>query len=358
MELVMSNQQEIILDFGREFGFYSLDNDFTVEEALDVIECPEIKSLQCTKPVNMEIWRLINEKILSVRPDIAIRVYGYYTQTCDLSFLSQLENVQQLSIDGILNSRNVEFISTLPNLSKLWLDIDDLKTFDFLESTSEKLIELDIGRTSSKKPDLKVVERFKCLEYLALRGQSKNIEVLSTLSNLSEISLCGITLSDFKFLHKLNKLDTLHLDLVKSRDFDSASTLNIKSLSVSEIRGLDDLSFISGFPSLQSLSLNCLNRVEKIPSLSSELSLRRVFIDNMKKLSDIKGLYSCINLENFIFRNSTTPLSVKDFMPIIKMERLKHATIGTGSVKKNDEVDKVLSQENVGGYEHYDFVFK
>lgn len=354
----MSILQEIIPDFCRKYGFYNFDNNFTVEDASAVIKCLDIKTLQCKKPVNKEIWRLINEKILTVRPDIAVRVYGYYAQVCDLSFLSQLGNVQHLSIDGILESRNVEYLSRLTKLSKLTLDIADLKAFDFLGHINENLTELDIGRTSSKKPNLKVLERFKYLEFLALRGHNKNIEVLSTLSNLSEISLSGITVSNFKFLHKLNELDSLHLDLVKSSDFDSVSTLKIKSLSVSEIRGLEDLSFISGFQYLQSISLDCLNRVEKFPSLSSEHSLRRLFIDSMKKLTDIKGLYSCVHLEDFIFRNSTTPLSAKDFIPIINLESLKYATIGTGSVKKNDEVDKLINQTKIKRYEYYDFVFK
>jgi hypothetical protein len=358
MELVLSILQEAIPDSYRKYGFYNFNNNFTVEHASAVAKCLDIKRLQCKKPINKEVWRLINEELLTIRPDITVRIHGYYAQVCDLSFLAELTNVQSLSIDGILESRNVEYISRLSKLSKLTLDINDLKAFDFLNSINDNLIELDIGRTNSKKPDLKVLERFRCLEFLALRGQNKNIEVLSTLSSLNEISLSGTTVGNFKFLHKLNKLDSLNLDLIKSSDFDSVNTLNIKSLSVSEIRGLEDLSFISGFPHLQSISLDCLNKVEKIPSLSSEHSLRRVFIDNMKKLSDIKGLYACVHLEDFIFRNSTTPLSARDFIPIIHLGSLKYAAIGTGSVKKNDEIDRLLNQAKIDRYEYYDFVFK
>jgi len=53
---------------------------------------PELRILQASFPVNGETWDLINEELLTRRPEVQIRVYGFYSLVCDLSFLSRLKN--------------------------------------------------------------------------------------------------------------------------------------------------------------------------------------------------------------------------------------------------------------------------
>ena len=52
---------------------------------------PEFRILQASSPVDRETWDLINEELLTRRPEVQIRVYGFYSLVCDLSFLSHLK---------------------------------------------------------------------------------------------------------------------------------------------------------------------------------------------------------------------------------------------------------------------------
>jgi hypothetical protein len=56
---------------------------------------PELRILQASSPVNRETWDLVNEELLTRRPEVQIRVYGFYSLVCDLPFLSRLKNVRR-----------------------------------------------------------------------------------------------------------------------------------------------------------------------------------------------------------------------------------------------------------------------
>jgi len=46
-------------------------------------------------PFDRETWDLINEELLTRRPEVQFRVYGFYSLVCDLSFLGRLKNVRR-----------------------------------------------------------------------------------------------------------------------------------------------------------------------------------------------------------------------------------------------------------------------
>jgi hypothetical protein len=343
-------------------GIVSFDNGFTFDDAIAVASNPKVRTLQAKGPIDTRdwhrVWPLINDIVLAQRTDIWLRIFGFYSETCDLSFLPLLPNARKLSIDRVLESKNLESLSELPHLNSLRLDVYDLKNYDFLSDIGMHICDLTLERTKSKKPDLKFLEGFKNLKSLCISGHTKNIEVLGELERLADLSLAGITVDNFHFIKSLQNLLSLNIDLIKCEDFYSLEDLMIKSFSMSEIRNMEDISFISGFRSLQELDLSCLNRVTHFPQLASKNTVRRMFIDNMKSLSSIEHIFKCKNLVDFIFRGASTTLMPQDFQPLTSLRKLKYATIGTGSERKNQKIDELLESAGIGQYEHYDFEYE
>src|SRR5690349_3063982 len=76
-----------------------------------IASIPELKVLQCASPVELETWTLINEELLPLRPEIQVRVYGFYSTLCDLSFVTRLTNVRHFSADCFLTAVGLENIA-------------------------------------------------------------------------------------------------------------------------------------------------------------------------------------------------------------------------------------------------------
>lgn len=353
----MTIVEEFIPEISNELGIVSFDDRFTFDDAITIAGNQSVRTLQTRSPVDNRVWSLINDVVLADRDDIKLRIYGF-ADICDLSFLPLLPNVRKLSIDTIMESKSIESLSVLPNLHSLRLGAYDLKSYDFLAELGNQICDLTLERTTSKKPNLKFLREYKNLESLRICGHVNDIEVLGDLGSLKILSLTGVTIDNFCFIKPLQKLLSLNIDLVKCADFHSLKNLKIKSFGMSEIRNMEDISFISGFQSLQNLFLSDLNKVTLFPSLTSESKVRRIFIDNMKLLNSIKHVFECENLVDFIFRVERTPLLPDDFRPIVTLKKLRYASIGTGSVKKNKQIDELLKNANISRYRHYDFEYE
>jgi hypothetical protein len=63
-----------------------LSKNLTVDEVHRLAAEPELRILQAWSPVDRETWDLINEELLTRRPEVQIRVYGFYSLVCDLPF--------------------------------------------------------------------------------------------------------------------------------------------------------------------------------------------------------------------------------------------------------------------------------
>ena len=353
----MQDTEELFQEYIRKYGYVTLGSGISEQYAQEIISNPHIDTVQISKPISDGSWALINDTILYERKDIWIRVYGFYTQVCDLKFLNLIPRVEKLSIDSIDNSKNIDLISNLQLLKALSLGIEDIKSFDPISGLGETITDLRLSQTRSKKPNLSFLEGYKNLKNLSINGHKKNLEVVSQLKELACLSLSGISVDNFYFLLDLPHLEELYLQAIKSDNFNSLEGLNIKGFGLSGIRGLTDLSFISDLRKLQLLSLTHLNQVTALPEFDEDINLRRVFIDNMRSLEKISPLFKCAQLVDLIFCMDSTPLSHKDFKPLLNMMELKYATIGTGSSKKNKEIDSLLNKNEIKRYKYYDFKY-
>jgi hypothetical protein len=74
-------------------------------------------------------------------------------------------------------------------LESLSVGVFELRDFTFLNQVPTTLRALSLGATRSKAPTLSPLSRFRALGKLHLEGQSKDIEVLSELKLLEDVTL-------------------------------------------------------------------------------------------------------------------------------------------------------------------------
>ncbi len=304
----------------------------------------QLKVVQFSERLPLSLLESLNEELFASRPEVELRVYGFYRDVCDLSFCSRMSYVQRFRADCLQRATGVENIAKMAQLELLGLGIFDLTSLEILEEVNPNLSELFLLETKSKKPDLSAIARFRSLQKLCLVGQQKNIEVLSSLRTLKDLTLGSIKVKTLRVVRDLPMLTSLRITLGGTNDLTELHDLrNLKYLELWRILGLEDIEVISTLTGLQSLFLQELTRITKLPPCNELVSLRRIFLDNLKNLDDLSALVGAPVLSEF--SHVFSKLSPEDYLPLLKGGKLKYAHVGLGSVKKNDYF-KLLCAEN------------
>jgi hypothetical protein len=115
------------------------------------------------------------------------------------------------------------------------------------------------------------------------------------------------------------------------------------------IKGLQDLSAIAEVPTLQNLFLQALKNVTALPSFRNLHRLKRVTLDTMKGLTDLSPIADAPVLEELLVV-AANHLDSDDFKPFIGHSKLKAATIGLGSTRKNEQGQKLLGLPKCKGF--------
>lgn len=318
----------------------------TTYDFCELAKQPRLKVLQCSAPVRDAVWILVNECICAARPDVELRVYGHYSTECDLTFARLMTNVHCFSADCLMHASGVEAIAAISGLESLSLGIFELKDFSVLERISSGLTVLKLGATRSKKPSLAPLSKFRSLRVLYLEGQSKDIEVLSELPDLEDVTLRSITTPDLTYLARLSKLWSLDIKLGGIRNFKGIEgKQSIKYLELWQVRDLHDINVVEALPGLQNLFLQSLPHVESLPLLRDSIALRRVVVQNLKGLRDFTALETAPALEEFALLegNKQTP---QQLLPVLSNPRVRRVRAYFGSDRKNS--DFLLLREKHG----------
>ncbi|MEN8241351.1 MAG: hypothetical protein ABFS17_05480 [Chloroflexota bacterium] len=330
----------------------------TKREIQALISNKALKVLQCSEPVKTRTWKLLNEQFFPKRPEVQLRVYGWYAQVCDLSFVTMLTNVRNFSADSLMHAQGVEHLSAMEKLESLGVGIFHLEGFDFLNQVPSRLKKLYLGETKSKKPDLSPLNRFHLLEEIYLVGQQKNIEVLSQLLKLKDVTLRSISTPEINYLRPLAKMWSLDIKLGGIKNLNGIEGMeNIKYLELWQIRGLANIEVISTLTGLQHLFLQSLRQVERLPDLTKLKKLQRITMENMKGLIDIGALEAAPALEELI-HTSAGNLQPEDYLPLFKNPNLKSAGVWFGSDKRNNRFKKLLEEHAVAPYDSRQFIFR
>jgi hypothetical protein len=303
------------------------------------------------------VWQSLNDRLFAAKPEVCLRVFGFYGRACDLSFCSRMTNLEHFKADCLMDVSGVEHVAKMQRLKTLGIGVFHLQNFDFLSDVPASLVELALLSTRSKKPDLSLLARFKDLRKLFLEGQSKGIGAISTLTALEAVSLRSITLPTLDLLRPLNKLWSFDLKLGGTRNLWALEGLNhLKYLEIWQVSGLEDLGVLATLEGLQFLFLQSLKNVVALPSMSRLGKLRRVYLENMKGLKDISGLLEAPVLEELIHVDNRT-LSVESYLPLLRKGLLKRVMVGFGSDHKNRRFETLQKENGIEEYKHTNFEY-
>ena len=250
-------------------------------------------------------------------PSVALRVYGHRTYA-DLEFLEFFARVRNVQIDifELQDSRGLRFLRP------------DLVFFGF-------------GATR-RRHSLSPLARLTHVVDLWLEGHTKDFDVVGSLRTLRRLSLRSIRLPDLAPLRSLGQLRSLELKLGGSTDIRELP--NIGRLIRFEawlVRGLTDLEAIGSVESLETLFLQSLSRVTRLPSLARLGKLTRVHLESMKGVTDLAPVAAAPALRDLLLIDMRH-LQPEALQPFIAHPSLRSASIGLGSLRRNAEAEALL----------------
>ncbi len=217
-------------------------------------------------------------KFLVAYPHIELRMYGDFRRNCNLRFLKHFPFVRRLSLEAIY----------LPN-------------FEGIENVSTELESLTIGETISKGHSLQFLKRFSMLQTLEIQSHTKDLNIISEIKSLQDLTLRSITLPDLSLLLPLKSLLSLSVKLGGTNNIELLPSIGkLRFIKFWLVRGLADLTPIANVSTLQFLYLHALKNVEALPSLRPLRKLRRVNLIGMKGLNDLSSVASAPNLEELV----------------------------------------------------------
>jgi len=331
-------------------GRYHLEPGLTPDDLLAIRDDPAAQVVQFSERLNESDYELLEDVVFSTRPDIELRVFGWYGYYIDLSFLRRIPSATKLLLEGLeLGSADeipghwagIEVLSERPNLSELTLGILDLQSFEFLSEIVPTLRLLSLEDTFSKRPSLAPISRFTDLQELRVEGHNKGIESIAALTRLQTLTLRSTSTQTVDFLRSLNVLRELSFELGGTKSFDALEHLSgLASLTIEMVRGLADLSFVSRLHSLEGLSLYALRNVTELPSFAELEKLTAIGLENMRGLTDMTSLRNAPALQRFVHVNASAT-TLEMHIPLLENPALKLVRVGFGSDKRNKQFDEM-----------------
>lgn len=292
---------------------------------------------------------------------MTLRVYGFHQGSCDLSFLKFLPNVRRFAADSLHDAKGFEHLNCLKRLEELAIGVLSLKSFDFLNAISPKALKsLTLCAARSKGLSLRVLERFKGLKQLQLEGHQKDIDAVSTLSKLEDVTFRSLTLKGLDVLRDHRQLRQLSIQLGGTSNLSAIEGFDrMEYLNLWRVRGLKDISVVSTLTGLQYLRLESMSTIRSIPDLRRLKRLRRLQIDKIKTLRNLDAIELAPALEELIFFEADH-LEPSDFASALNCNALKRVLVTFRSAAKQSEFKELARRSRVDdrGVDAYSFRFR
>jgi hypothetical protein len=285
---------------------------------------PECEAVQFTSlPSDADLERLAG--VIADRPDVLLRAYGSY--------------------DGSI--RDLEFLRFFSDRRRIAVDVFELEDMNGLNHLSEDLETLALGWTR-RRFSLAPLRGLRALRALHLEGHTKDIEALSALTTLDDLTLRSIKLPDLSVLLPLERLRSLAIKLGGTTDLRLLPRIGrLEFLELWLVRGLDDIDAVGGLETLRFLFLQALKRVERLPAMSDLGALTRVHLETMKGLDDLSPLRQAPALTDLVAVDMPQ-LREPHLEPLVGHPTLARVRIGTGSVKRDRQLRELFGLPDTG----------
>jgi hypothetical protein len=249
-------------------------------------------------------------------PEVAIRAYGGHDGSIkNVDFLRHFRGARHVAVDALYR----------------------LESLDGLRHLSDGLESLALGQTK-RRFSMAPLGRFRGLRQLYVEGHSKDIEILSELVALEDLTLRSLTLPDLEILAPLRRLRSLDIKLGGTTNLRPLSEMKrIEYLELWMIRGFNDLSEVSGLTALRYLFLQALKQVTSLPDLSRCERLERIHLETMKGLTDLAPLRDAPALRDLLLVDMPQ-LRWEHLGPLVEHPTLRALRLASGSAKRNADM--------------------
>lgn len=160
---------------------------------------------------------------------------------------------------------------------------------------------VDFESAKVKEKDLSFLQNYTFVTELTIMSpKESSLSDLAMLPNLEGLGLSYAKLRSIEALGDLSSLNDLAIYGGKLDDYSEIGKLkNLKALSITSVRSLESIDFISDLNSLQYLSIDTCKKISKLPSFEVLDNLRYVFFENLS-IVELSSLMSAKSLEKLI----------------------------------------------------------
>jgi protein phosphatase 1 regulatory subunit 7 len=248
-----------------------------------------------------------------------VRFYGH---TFDCKNLERIPDVKCLSLDCILEVKNLQVVTKLMNLERLGLGIFEMKETEILGAENlQKIKYLMLTNTKTKAFNLEHLRNYHNLTTLMVCGHTKNINSIGELSQLNQLNLNSISKVPLHFINKLKELKTLKIILGGRSNMEEIEKNDIENLEIVWVRGFSSFKNVSNFGKLKTLQIEDNIQLKELHFAEALKDLEYFRLLNCKTFTSITGLEKLKNLSHLrIYR---TAIDFENFIRLPKPDSLK-----------------------------------
>jgi hypothetical protein len=280
---------------------------------------PQCRYVQFSEPLADQDYARLAE-FLTGHPEVTLRAYGMYPREL----------------------RSLDFLRFFPEHPRVRIDILDLDDISGLEFLTPDLQHLGLGATR-KTFSLSLLGRSPRLKTLFVEGHSKDIEAIAELIELEDLTLRSITLPNLSILTTLDRLRSLDIKLGGIKDLSLLPEIGrLEYVELWMVRGLTDVRALGYVGTLRFAFLQALRRVESLPDFSRSTALERLHLETMKGLRSLKAVARAPALTDLVVVD-VPQFRVDDFRCLVGHPTLERILVGTGSTRRNGEIEEMLA---------------
>lgn len=180
-------------------------------------------------------------------------------------------------------------------------------------------------------------------KFIRLKGSSEDWVKIAKFENLEEIHLYAPTHEQISFISNIKCIKRLKIDCYRPKNIDFLSKLsNLEELSLEAVSGFEDLEPIKSLPKLRTLNLHMLRRVKNFTALESLSELKFLSIhgnfDFHQPVENLNFLEGLKKLEFLIF----------EYVRILEKERPAYPLIFSNKLKYVEFPRNLFSLEEFG----------
>jgi hypothetical protein len=168
----------------------------------------------------------------------------------------------------------------------------------------------------------------KEITIVTITKEDDNWEIIFTLPNLEELTLHEPSKEQLESVSRLRYLKRLRITHARPKDIEFIKALiNLEELVLEYVSGFSDLSPLSKLPKLKSIHFENLRRVSDFKGLSGLNNLRYLKIDGTfdwkQPILNFEFLYGLPNLEIFALGQVINKTPYPALLPVLSLNQLK-----------------------------------